>query len=114
MQTSFNQKFAGVFEMGIECLSFYGPSKYLCKLGFKKEAAGKLRIFAMVDPITQWVLGPLHEKTFKILSAIPQDGTFDQIKPVLRLIERKPNGPYYSFDLSSATDRLPVVLAEHL
>jgi hypothetical protein len=26
---------------------------YVGKLGFKEEAAGKMRVFAMVDPITQ-------------------------------------------------------------
>jgi hypothetical protein len=55
----------------------------LSKLGFKEEAAGKMRVFAMVDTITQWVLGPLHDKIFHILSRIPQDGTFDQTKPLL-------------------------------
>jgi hypothetical protein len=30
------------------------------KLGFKEEAAGKLRVFALVDCFTQWALKPLH------------------------------------------------------
>lgn len=42
------------------------------------------------------------------------DGTFDQLRPVHRLIRLFPNGPYYSLDLSSATDRLPVALQSHL
>lgn len=29
------------------------PPGYLAKLGFKEEAAGKVRVFAMVDPWTQ-------------------------------------------------------------
>jgi len=45
----------------------------------------------------------------KILSSIPQDGTYDQHKPVKALIERGIQ-TLYSFDLSAATDRLPIDL----
>jgi hypothetical protein len=40
----------------------------------------------------------------------PMDGTFDQLRPILRLLKRRDrmNLPLYSLDLSSATDRLPV------
>lgn len=30
-------------------------------LGFKEEAAGKVRVFALVDCFTQWALAPLHD-----------------------------------------------------
>jgi hypothetical protein len=30
-----------------------GPARDLAKLGFKEEAAGKVRVFAMVDAFTQ-------------------------------------------------------------
>lgn len=86
----------------------------LGKLSIKEEP-GKLRIFAMVDSLTQWVLYPLHKALFAVLRLIPQDGTFDQLAPVKRLIEqlRKDNKEgVWSFDLSSATDRIPVVLQE--
>jgi hypothetical protein len=82
----------------------------LGRLGFKQEAAGKLRVFAMVDPFTQWLLKPMHEDIFTVLRLIPQDGTENQHGPIHRLILRYPNGPYFSFDLSSATDRLPIWL----
>jgi hypothetical protein len=39
------------------------------------------------------------------------DGTFDQRKPLLSLIERSKDNPGQSFscfDLSAATDRLPI------
>jgi len=80
----------------------------LGRLGFKEEAAGKLRVFAMVDPFTQWLLKPLHDRLFKVLDLIPQDGTTDQLRPVHRLLERYPKGPFFSYDLSAATDRLPI------
>jgi hypothetical protein len=80
----------------------------LGKLGLKQESAGKMRVFAMVDPITQWVLKPIHDFIFHdILDKIPMDGTFNQTKP----LEFSKNWKsLYSLDLSSATDRLPVSL----
>lgn len=77
------------------------------KLGFKVEAAGKLRVFAMVDQWTQWAMAPLHRFIFKILKNIPMDGTFNQLKPLKKAI----NWPsWYSLDLSAATDRMPIRL----
>lgn len=46
---------------------------------------------------------------FDILRKIPQDGTFDQLKP-LRVIAEKQLPFYGSYDLSAATDRLPIDL----
>lgn len=86
----------------------------LGRLGFKEEAAGKLRVFAMVDPFTQWLLKPLHLALFEILDLIPQDGTTDQLRPVHRLLKQYPKGPFYSYDLSSATDRLPLEIQKSL
>jgi len=81
------------------------------KLGFKQEAAGKVRVFAMVDAWTQWVLEPLHLEIFRILKYLPMDGTFDQLAPI-REYQRWPSA--YSLDLSAATDRLPISLQINL
>jgi len=86
----------------------------LGRLGFKDEPAGKVRVFAMVDCFTQWLLDPLHKAIFEVLRRIPTDGTFDQLAPVRRLMRRCPKGPYYSFDLSAATDRLPLSIQKAL
>lgn len=56
----------------------------LGKLGLKDEP-GKVRVFAMVDPLTQWLLKPLHEAIFKVLSEIREDATFDQESGVRRM-----------------------------
>jgi hypothetical protein len=64
------------------------------QLSFKEEAAGKLRIFAMVDIWTQSIFKPLHDFLFSVLKALPNDGTFDQnesfkraqIKSIIRLL----------------------------
>jgi len=84
------------------------PSNFIGKIAIKEEGAGKVRLFAMVDPWTQWVLRPLHKWVFNFLKALPMDGTFDQEKA----LKRAPFGrlPLYSYDLSSATDRLPISL----
>ena len=81
------------------------------RLSVKIEPAGKARVFALVDYWTQVALKPLHEWVFSVLREIPQDGTFNQLKPVTRLIENiESDQKIYSFDLSAATDRLPVLL----
>ena len=82
------------------------------QLSLKEEAAGKLRVFAMVDNLTQSVLRPLHLALQDLLRLIPNDGTFDQDKSVQRSSEKAlSSGCAFSFDLSAATDRLPVVLS---
>jgi hypothetical protein len=81
----------------------------LGKLALKHEAAGKVRVFAIVDSWTQSLLNNLHQGLFKILSRIPQDGTFNQHKPIKVLLEEGYK-EFFSFDLSAATDRLPIDL----
>jgi hypothetical protein len=111
--------------------------KILGKLGTKIEPAGKVRVFAMVDPFTQWILRPLHEAIFSLLRYISQDGTHNQVKPLVRLLERRqrlvrenrPPGErspgrkvvlpkktwaLFSYDLTAATDRLPIAFQEQL
>jgi len=83
----------------------------LGKLHAKEEAAGKVRIFAIVDPWTQYVLYPIHMGLFGILKDIPMDGTFDQPRPLSNI-----NGSrgLYSLDLTAATDRMPLEIQVHL
>jgi len=100
----------------------FEATNWLGKLGFKPEPAGKVRVFAMVDPWTQWLFDRLHKAIFGLLERIPQDGTFDQERPIGNLFtwkeaeEKKFSKPIslYSFDLSAATDRLPIVLQKVL
>lgn len=84
----------------------------LGKLSLKHEAAGKVRVFAMVDVWTQWLLKPLHDTIFdSILAGIDQDGTRDQMAPVYKLLNRCPS-TLHSLDLSAATDRVPLWLQQ--
>lgn len=83
----------------------------LGQLKQKVEPAGKMRTFAMVDSWTQTVLLPLHIYITSILSKIPNDGTenhnaaFDRAR-----IRAQEFGCAYGYDLSAATDRLPLSL----
>jgi len=87
-------------------------TSFLGKLEIKPEPAGKMRVFAMVDPWTQWVMKPLHKFLFHYLGKLPMDGTFDQLKPLKRVPFGKT--PIYSLDLSAATDRLPLWLQQDI
>lgn len=83
-------------------------SNALSQFAIKEEAAGKVRVFALIDSISQSVMRPLHDYLFDILRIIPNDGTFDQEASVNRSIEKaRASNCAFSFDLSAATDRLP-------
>jgi hypothetical protein len=68
------------------------------------DTEAKTRVIAMADYWTQTSLLPLHNKLLHLLSRFGEsDLTFGQdIQPF-----GDPTQPYYSYDLTSATDRLP-------
>lgn len=92
----------------------HGYGQTVCgRLALLQEAAGKIRVVALLDTWTQWALRPLHDWIFGVLKEIPQDGTFDQLRPVKALLKKvQPGTTIYSYDLSAATDRIPVVIQE--
>lgn len=90
-----------------------GNVNNLGKLAFLPEAAGKVRVVAMVDVLTQSILYPLHQWIFSLLREIPQDGTHDQRRPI-ELLNSLGIKELYSYDLSSATDRLPLAIQQAL
>jgi hypothetical protein len=52
---------------------------------------------------------PLHRYIFSILEKLDTDGTMDQHGALHRLVDRLgQTTKYYCYDLSAATDRLPV------
>jgi hypothetical protein len=82
------------------------------KLSTVYDQAGKARVVAITNWWIQLALKPLHESIFASLRKWSDvDGTFDQGKPLLRLYkDRDPRYKFSCFDLSSATDRLPITL----
>jgi len=102
----FQWLFGIAINMAKDLTSLYKSTQFSGKLGFKQEAAGKVRVFAMVDPWTQLILAPFHKMLFTFLGKHHRiDGTFNQLGPIQRIPKGK---PLYSMDLSAATDRLPI------
>lgn len=82
-------------------------------LGKKIEGGGKIRVFAMLDSVRQACLRPVHNWLMRALRTIPNDGTYNQVKPMNALRDRElPN--LWSYDLKSATDRFPLFLQSAL
>jgi hypothetical protein len=73
------------------------------------EAAGKVRTIAIVDYWTNFVLKPLHDWMFKVLTLLPQDATFNQEGRVRDFASRGYR-EIWSYDLKSATDLIPLAL----
>lgn len=83
----------------------------IARLSVVYDQAGKARIVGITNYWLQVCLEPLHTAILALLKNIPQDGTFNQISPIKLLVDTvKPGQVFYSFDLSSATDRLPIVV----
>jgi hypothetical protein len=82
---------------------------FMGKLAVVFDQAGKARVVAISNFWVQCMLRPLHLAIFSLLKRIPMDGTHDQEAPLRLLIAEAPAGTkFYSFDLSAATDRLPI------
>jgi hypothetical protein len=102
------KRFKGIHTPGLQGVR---TDAALGRLSFKEEAAGKLRVFAMVDSWTQSIFKPLHDSLFSLLSTLPNDGTFDQAAAFKRAVAKaKISGHSFGYDLSAATDRLPLIL----
>lgn len=87
----------------------------LSQFAVKEEAAGKIRLFALIDSISQSILSPLHDMLFNILRSIPNDGTFDQEASIKRSQSKAIEANCaYSFDLTAATDRLPAKITANI
>nr|UPW42098.1 MAG: putative RNA dependent RNA polymerase [Guangxi sediment mito-like virus 1] len=87
----------------------------ICKVDFALgslsivyDQAGKARVVAMTNWIYQVYLYPIHKAIFSILKNIEMDGTFDQLLPLRKLLDNGSSEKFYCFDLSAATDRLPI------
>lgn len=52
---------------------------------------------------------PLHDAIFSFLKSLPNDGTFDQRASVKRCFSKVSSAKCsFGYDLSAATDRLPI------
>jgi len=85
---------------------------YKGKISFIKDPEAKLRLIAISDYYTQLYLKPIHEKILKLLLKFDCDRTFTQ-NPHHNW-DYTNNEQFWSLDLSSATDRFPIVLQKRL
>lgn len=85
------------------------------KLSIKDDKESKSRVFGILDYWSQAALKPLHDHVFKILKTNPKlqkvDATFNQDKGFSNIPDSQ---VFYSFDLSSATDRMPIKLQQYV
>jgi len=81
------------------------PSGLLSKLSVVKDKEAKARIIAILDYWSQTSLRPLHLSLFGLLERVRGDCTFNQASFAQHLPDK---GPYFSYDLSAATDRFPL------
>lgn len=79
----------------------------LRKLSYFPDNEGKTRVIGILDYWSQTSLKPIHDRLNTFLKRIPEDCTFNQGSFHTKLPS---NTIYYSFDLSNATDRLPLSL----
>lgn len=87
----------------------------LGRLGVVYDQAGKARVIALCNYWIQLGLYPIHKDVFSFLKTLETDGTFDQHKPLDNIINNIKKGSianqnFSCFDLSAATDRLPIEL----
>lgn len=89
-----------------------GDGRFLhSRLAFLSDKAGKTRVVAIGDIISQSLLKPIHDHLFSILSKLPEDGTFDQDAQRQRVKAVTLSGKkVFCFDLTAATDRFPAIL----
>jgi hypothetical protein len=80
---------------------------HLGKLSIVKDVAGKSRVVGITNYWIQVSLKPLHDSILELLKKVPTDGTFGQEEVINRLSQTS-KAKFSSFDLSAATDRLPI------
>jgi len=80
------------------------PSNNFRKISWFPDKELKTRVIAIGDYYSQTALRGLHKFLFKVLKRIPQDRTFNQ-GDFSSILNKE---IYYSYDLSSATDRFPI------
>lgn len=87
----------------------------ISRLSIIREGGCKNRVIALGDYFTQEALKETHHFLFKWLRKQPEDGTFRQDNTA-KLVRTALNEgrPVFCFDLTSATDRLPLNIQEEV
>jgi hypothetical protein len=105
----FNQEYfkseSDIYKQGKEF-----SSTYLGRITFLPDKGGKTRLVAIGNYWIQDTFKQLHDILYRMLRKIPTDGTYDQARQSNIVREISKRGGVYSYDLSAATDRFPMVL----
>jgi hypothetical protein len=80
------------------------------RIAVVKDPEYKMRLIAISDYFTQFILKPIHTQLLQLLKSLECDRTFTQ-DPFHKWVG---DGKFHSLDLSSATDRFPILLQEKL
>jgi len=83
----------------------------LRRISYFSDKEGKTRVIAILDYWSQTALRPLHDTLNGILRRTHGDCTFDQ-NAFRSWLPRL--GPYFSIDLSNATDRMPISIQKRV
>jgi hypothetical protein len=86
--------------------------KYPGHISFIADNGGKTRVVGIGNYWIQNTLKPLHDALFRSLRHISTDGTYDQISQASRVADATTRGPVWSFDLTAATDRIPLIIQQ--
>jgi len=84
------------------------------RISLLKQRGGKTRVIAIGDYWSQNLLRGIHDKVMGILRKMVTDGTFNQDDQVGRIRRESRGKMPFSYDLSSATDRFPVIFQQIL
>jgi hypothetical protein len=79
------------------------------RIGRVLTSHGKVRLIAIPSYFIQVMFKPIHDLIFGILKSLPTDSTFDQ-KAGIERIKSMGGSRLRSFDLSAATDRVPLLI----
>jgi len=88
---------------------------YNGKLSVVYDQAGKARVVASINWWIQSAFKGLHTSIFRFLETVPTDGTFNQKRSFDQFLEKYSSNHLMSgYDLSAATDRLPIELQKDI
>jgi hypothetical protein len=82
------------------------------KLSIVKDPELKMRVIAMVDYYSQFLLRPIHNDLLRLLKKLKCDRTYTQ--DPRHTWGKTMGNSFWSLDLSAATDRFPIKLQEKL
>jgi len=84
------------------------------RINYVSEGGGKTRIFAIGDYWSQMSLKGIHNVLMELLFSLKTDATKDQQRGFERVLNESLNKQAYCFDLSGASDRIPLLFQEIL